>query len=122
MFQAYINRGDVLLKMNRSDDALSVYQQALHHDPDNPDIHYNLGVVALAQGRPEAGLAYLNRAVELDPAHAESLLNSAIVIQELGRPDLRPLAVARLKQEADEAEAHLEEAQAEERAKKLRDE
>jgi tetratricopeptide (TPR) repeat protein len=95
--QAYINRGDVLLKMNRSDEALSVYQQALRHDPDNPDIHYNLGVVALAQGRPEAGLAYLNRAVELDPAHAESLLNSAIVIQELGRPDLRPLAVARLK-------------------------
>jgi len=47
--QAYINRGDVLLKMNRSEEALNVYKQALVYDSRNPDIHYNLGVVALAQ-------------------------------------------------------------------------
>lgn len=94
--QAYINRGDVLLKMNRSEDALNVYKQALVYDSKNPDIHYNLGVVALAQGRPEAGLEYLNKAVEIDPRHTESLLNSAIVIQELGLPHLRPIAVERL--------------------------
>ena len=80
--QAYINRGDVLLKMNRTEEALAVYKSALNYDATNPDIHYNLGVVALEQGRPDQGLQYLNRALELDPQHKEALLNSAIVIQE----------------------------------------
>ena len=96
--QAYINRGDVLLKMNRTAEALAVYQSALTYDVDNPDIHYNLGVVALEQGRPDQGLQYLNRALELDPMHKEALLNSAIVIQELGLPHLHNLAMQRLLQ------------------------
>ena len=65
--QAYINRGDVLLKMNRTEEALAVYKSALSFDAANPDIHYNLGVVALEQGRPDQGLKYLNRDLELDP-------------------------------------------------------
>lgn len=99
--QAYINRGDVLLKMNRTEEALAVYQSALSHDPMNPDIHYNLGVVALEQNKPDQGLLYLNRALELDPQHKEALLNSAIVIQELGLPDLYGLAMDRLIQLKD---------------------
>jgi len=96
--QAYINRGDVLLKMNRTEEALAVYKSALNYDATNPDIHYNLGVVALEQGRPDKGLQYLNRALELDPQHKEALLNSAIVIQELGLPHLHELAHDRLLQ------------------------
>jgi len=96
--QAYINRGDVLLKMNRTEEALAVYKSALNYDATNADIHYNLGVVALEQGRPDQGLQYLNRALELDPQHKEALLNSAIVIQELGLPHLHELAHDRLLQ------------------------
>jgi len=99
--QAYINRGDVLLKMNRTEEALAVYKSALNYDATNPDIHYNLGVVALEQGRPDQGLQYLNRALELDPQHKEALLNSAIVIQELGLPHLHQLAHGRLLQLKD---------------------
>ena len=99
--QAYINRGDVLLKMNRTEEALAVYKSALNYDATNPDIHYNLGVVALEQGRPDQGLQYLNRALELDPQHKEALLNSAIVIQELGLPHLHQLARGRLLQLKD---------------------
>ncbi|XP_006818380.1 protein O-mannosyl-transferase TMTC3-like [Saccoglossus kowalevskii] len=43
--QAYINRGDVLLKLNRSDDAVDNYMTALKYEKDNADIYYNLGVV-----------------------------------------------------------------------------
>ena len=77
--QAYINRGDVLLKMNRTEEALAVYKSALSFDTANPDIHYNLGVVALEQGRPDQGLKYLNRALELDPLNefANQTLQSA---------------------------------------------
>lgn len=94
--QAYINRGDVLLKMNRSELAISVYKQALNFDPTNPDLHYNLGVVALDRGQEELGLKYLNQALEYEPNHPEALLNSVIVIQELGHQELKSLAVERL--------------------------
>ena len=40
--QAYINRGDVLLKLNRTKEAQEVYEQALFYDSNNPDIYYNV--------------------------------------------------------------------------------
>ena len=94
--QAYINRGDVLLRMNRSQEALSIYQEALKIDANNADVHYNLAVVALDQQKPELGLSYLNKALEINPEHPEALLNSAIVIQELGLKSLKVTAVERL--------------------------
>ncbi|KAL1459084.1 hypothetical protein WDU94_011093, partial [Cyamophila willieti] len=40
--QAYINRGDVLLKLNRTKEAQEVYERALFYDSSNPDIYYNV--------------------------------------------------------------------------------
>lgn len=40
--QAYINRGDVLLKLNRTKEAQEVYERALFYDNNNPDIYYNV--------------------------------------------------------------------------------
>lgn len=40
--QAYINRGDVLIKMNRTQEAQEVYEKALQFDSSNPDIYYNV--------------------------------------------------------------------------------
>lgn len=42
--QAYINRGDVLLKLNRTKEAQEVYERALFYDTDNPDIYYNVSI------------------------------------------------------------------------------
>ncbi|XP_050529637.1 protein O-mannosyl-transferase Tmtc3 [Daktulosphaira vitifoliae] len=94
--QAYINRGDVLLKLNRTKEAQEVYERALFYDTDNPDIYYNLGVVLLEQGKPSQALAYLDKALEFDPDHEQALLNSAILLQELGQASLRKLAEKRL--------------------------
>lgn len=94
--QAYINRGDVLLKLNRTKEAQEVYEQALFYDSNNPDIYYNLGVVFLEQGKASQALAYLDKALEYDPEHEQALLNSAILLQELGRAELRKLARERL--------------------------
>ena len=49
--QAYINRGDILIKLNRTKEAQEVYERALAFDSTNADIYYNLGVVLLEQGR-----------------------------------------------------------------------
>lgn len=43
--QAYINRGDVLLKLNRTKEAQEVYERALFYDTDNPDIYYNVSII-----------------------------------------------------------------------------
>ncbi|KAF6216658.1 hypothetical protein GE061_001004 [Apolygus lucorum] len=94
--QAYINRGDVLLKLNRTKEAQEVYERALFYDNNNPDIYYNLGVVFLEQGKASQALAYLDKALEYDPDHEQALLNSAILLQELGRAELRKLARERL--------------------------
>ena len=79
--QAYINRGDILLKLNRTKEAQEVYERALFYDSTNADIYYNLGVVLLEQGRHNQALAYLNKALEYDPDHSQALLNSAMLIQ-----------------------------------------
>jgi len=94
--QAYINRGDVLLRMNKTEEALNIYKEALKYDNNNADIHYNLAVVALEQQKPEVGMNYLNKALEINPLHPEALLNSAIVIQELGLEANKRLVVERL--------------------------
>lgn len=40
--QAYINRGDVLIRLNRTLEAQEVYERALLYDSSNPDIYYNV--------------------------------------------------------------------------------
>lgn len=94
--QAYINRGDVLIKMNRTREAQEVYEKALQFDSSNPDIYYNLGVVFLELGKATQALAYLDKALQFDPDHQQALMNSAILIQESGNPDLRQIAYDRL--------------------------
>ncbi|XP_037088175.1 LOW QUALITY PROTEIN: protein O-mannosyl-transferase Tmtc3-like [Pollicipes pollicipes] len=95
--RAYINRGDVLIKLNRTKEAQRTYETALFYDSNNPDIYYNLGIVYLEQGRQAQALAYLDKALEYDPDHQQALLNSAVLIQELGSGQLRPRAYQRLR-------------------------
>ncbi|CAG9836177.1 unnamed protein product [Diabrotica balteata] len=40
--QAYINRGDILIRLNRTKEAQEVYERALLYDSNNPDIYYNV--------------------------------------------------------------------------------
>lgn len=42
--QAYINRGDILIKLNRTKEAQEVYERALLYDSTNPDIYYNVSI------------------------------------------------------------------------------
>ncbi|GIX70057.1 protein O-mannosyl-transferase TMTC3, partial [Caerostris darwini] len=77
--QAYINRGDILIKLNRTTEAQEVYEKALQLDSKNPDIYYNLGVL----------LSWI-------PEHEQALMNSAILIQESGNLQKRKIAYERL--------------------------
>ncbi|XP_076363291.1 protein O-mannosyl-transferase TMTC3-like [Tachypleus tridentatus] len=42
---AYLSRGDVLLKLNRSKEAEDMYIRALQFDADNPNLYYNQSLI-----------------------------------------------------------------------------
>ena len=99
--QAHINRGDILIKMNKTKEAQRVYEQALTLEADNADLLYNMGVVLLNQNKVNEALFYLDKALEVDPDHPQALINSAILIQESGAAHLHSTAVERLQKVID---------------------
>ncbi len=103
--QAYINRGDVLVRMNRSQEAVQVYRDALGFAADNPDLLYNLGAVLAGLNEPNEALQYWDLALKHNPSHHQTLLSSALLIQDLGMSELYPLAISRLKSIAKSAMA-----------------
>jgi tetratricopeptide (TPR) repeat protein len=59
----YLEQGDVA-------EALKDYQDALSHDPENPDMWREAGEAALAAGDPDRALEYLDQAVRQAPSRA----------------------------------------------------
>jgi protein O-mannosyl-transferase len=55
--QAYINRGDILIKLNRTKEAQEVYERALLYDSTNPDIYYNVSFSCLLWNFPPQSLS-----------------------------------------------------------------
>ncbi|GFV37742.1 protein O-mannosyl-transferase Tmtc3 [Trichonephila clavipes] len=94
--EAYINRGDILIRLNRTREAQDVYEKALQLDDANADIHYNLGVVFLEQRKTDLAMISFDKALKINPRHEQALLNSAILIQEEGGPNKRKIAYHRL--------------------------
>ncbi|ESO89299.1 hypothetical protein LOTGIDRAFT_210330 [Lottia gigantea] len=96
--QGYINRGDVLVKLGRSEDAVQVYEDALKIEPDNADLYYNIGVVYLEKKKVKLAHKYFDLALKYNPNHPQTLFNSAILLQESGDPSSRPESYKRLEQ------------------------
>ncbi|KOB68866.1 Uncharacterized protein OBRU01_17579 [Operophtera brumata] len=76
--QAYINRGDILIKLNRTKEAQEVYERALLYDSGNPDIYYN--------GDAECAERWFRAAVHLKPDFRSALFNLALLLADRRRP------------------------------------
>ena len=63
--QAYINRGDVLIKMGRPEEAKTTYETALTFDANNADLHYNIGVVHIELGQADKAMQDFDRALQV---------------------------------------------------------
>lgn len=94
--QAYISRGELLLKMNKPFKAKEAYLKALELDRNNADLWYNLAIVHIELKEPNEALKIFNHALQLNPKHKLALFNSAILMQESGEVNLRPEARKRL--------------------------
>uniref|UniRef100_A0A8C1CD33 Protein O-mannosyl-transferase TMTC3 n=1 Tax=Cyprinus carpio carpio TaxID=630221 RepID=A0A8C1CD33_CYPCA len=108
--QAYISRGELLLKMNKPSEAKDAYLRALELDHTNADLWYNLAIVNIEMKDPSEALRNFNRALDLNPRHKLALFNSALLMQESGEAKLRPEANRRfltyVKEEPDDANGY----------------
>uniref|UniRef100_A0AAX7UVE7 Protein O-mannosyl-transferase TMTC3 n=1 Tax=Astatotilapia calliptera TaxID=8154 RepID=A0AAX7UVE7_ASTCA len=108
--QAYISRGELLLKMNKLTEARDAYLRALELDRTNADLWYNLAIVYIEMKDPSEALKNFNHALELNPRHKLALFNSALLMQESGEPKFWPEANRRfltyVEEEPDDANGY----------------
>uniref|UniRef100_A0A3Q1FBX1 Protein O-mannosyl-transferase TMTC3 n=1 Tax=Acanthochromis polyacanthus TaxID=80966 RepID=A0A3Q1FBX1_9TELE len=108
--QAYISRGELLLKMNKLTEARDAYLRALELDRTNADLWYNLAIVNIEMKDPSEALKNFNHALELNPRHKLALFNSALLMQESGEPKFWPEANRRfltyVEEEPDDANGY----------------
>lgn len=84
---AYINRADVLLKLNRSEDALKSYEQALKYSPQNLMALFNLGTYYLQLGNKAEAEKYYRQTLQVDPSYRMALGNLAHLLAESKEPN-----------------------------------
>jgi tetratricopeptide (TPR) repeat protein len=89
------------------DTAVTIWQDAVRHQPADAMSHYNLGVALLDEDRPREALPAFERAVQLEPDHTKALDNLGATLERLERPvdAVAPLAEA-LRLDPDDEVAH----------------
>jgi tetratricopeptide (TPR) repeat protein len=87
MAASLCNRGVKHFEAGTYAEAIQCYQEALHYDDDNADIHYNLGKACVGTGDAEAALKHFRRAIELNPRDIASYYEIAVLQDEQGNTD-----------------------------------
>jgi tetratricopeptide (TPR) repeat protein len=82
---AHFNRGSVLKKMNRLEEALASYDRAIALKPDHAEAHNNRGVVLQELKLYGEALASYDRAIAVNATYGEAHNNRGTVLMSLGR-------------------------------------
>jgi tetratricopeptide (TPR) repeat protein len=81
----WIQRGDFLQKLNRSEEALANYEEALRYYPDHPQILQEQGFILATLGKFEAALEYYQQAGDSIVNKLENWHTRGDALLELGR-------------------------------------
>src|SRR6516162_3870499 len=79
------NLGNILLALNRHDEAGAAYERSASLAPNDAELLNNLGVLRRAQGRHDEAEAALRRAIALRPKFVDAYNNLAKVLHERGK-------------------------------------
>ena len=85
--QVLLNHGLVLNAMNRHEEALASFDEALKHKGRFAEAHNNRGSVLIALGRCEEALDSFKRAIAIKPDYAEAFYNQGNALRLLDRHD-----------------------------------
>ena len=80
--EAHLNKGDILLKMNRTLDAKSSFEKALHYSPEYADALFNLGTAHMQLGEKREAERCYRQALALESRHHYSMLSLALLLKE----------------------------------------
>lgn len=80
----YLNLGVMLCDAGRCEDAVSLYQAALHQQPDEALLHFNLAVALEDLDRVHDALSSYARCIQLAPGFADAHYNAARLHERLG--------------------------------------
>ena len=83
--EAHMNKGDLLLRMNKSADAKVSFEKALQYNPEYTDAHYNLATALVQLGERREAVKSYKRALAMDGTHLYSLLSLGTLLHEDGR-------------------------------------
>ena len=84
---AYYNRGIVLNKLERQEEALDSFDKAIELNPKDALAYYNRGTVLGELERQEEALDSFDKAIKLNPKYALAYYNRGTVLGELGRQE-----------------------------------
>lgn len=75
----------IFLRQGQAREAELSFRQALHFDPDNPEMHDGLGSALMMQGQVKEALSSFDRATVLSPDRPSYKINRGAALLELGR-------------------------------------
>ena len=84
---SYNERGVAYSFVDRLDDAIADYSQAIKLDPKLPRVWRNRGSAYLSKGKYEQAVADCNEAIRLDPKYARAYLTRSRAYAKLGKTD-----------------------------------
>lgn len=91
--EAYMNMGDVYLKLNQTTEAKKSFRNAIKYKPDYSDAYFNLATTSLQlKELSEAEENYRN-ALRYNPGHTLSLYNLGMMLSE--QPNAKKLKEAK---------------------------
>jgi tetratricopeptide (TPR) repeat protein len=85
--------GNMYFDVERYDQAIRWYEDALKLDPRNVDVSTDLGVSYYYTNQPDRALAQFDRSLAINPKHTKTILNQGIV-RAFGKQDLAGAAEA----------------------------
>jgi len=81
------NMGFLLSELNRHEEAINAYSQALILDPNDSEIHFAKGKALLELGYHDEALSSLNRATEINPSNSQAHSICGIILSRQGLVD-----------------------------------
>ncbi|MBX2861306.1 MAG: tetratricopeptide repeat protein [Vampirovibrio sp.] len=81
---ALCNEGVLLFNTEQTDEAITLYNEALSHEQENPDIYYNLGKALAESGNTHDALQNFQNVINLNPQDAATFYEIGILHDNKG--------------------------------------